>query len=234
MVYMRFKKYMDDRIDFQPLELAGRGKRFSEPFYNSIYDAAYDIYEMVKEDIDTCKCAFWGHSMGCLILFELVSKLIDVNKHPVHIFLSGRQAPHISYTDKKIHHLSDGEFKNEVLKYNGTPKELFECKDLADIFLPILRADFKIVEEYKYIKDNNKINSDLTIMFGKYDNMNREDAGSWAEYTKGACKVYELEGDHFFIFEYEREVADIINKTLSNIQADSLALPYKTDISKEG
>lgn len=212
--YVRYKKYLHPSIELQGIELAGRGKRCEQSFYKSIDDAAEDVYELIKYDIDKYECAFWGHSMGCLILFELAHKLSDKNYNIMHLFFSGRQAPHLKNRDRTIHKLTDEEFKEEIIKYDGTPKEIFEQKELSDIFMPIFRADFGIAENYNYIDKMKRLNSEFTVLYGKYDNMSKGEVNSWALHTSKSCRVHEFEGGHFFIFEHVKEVADIMNKVL--------------------
>ncbi|GFZ30085.1 hypothetical protein CSC2_06110 [Clostridium zeae] len=47
-----------------------------------------------------------------------------------------------------------------------TPKEVFENKDLFKFFLPILRADFQVVDAYKYLGLNSKLDVDVSIING--------------------------------------------------------------------
>ncbi|RFA31790.1 hypothetical protein CAI16_19840 [Virgibacillus dokdonensis] len=58
--------FSNNAIDIEPVELAGRGKRISDPLYNSMSEAINDVYEwMIAENkLMHDSFAFFGHSMG--------------------------------------------------------------------------------------------------------------------------------------------------------------------------
>ncbi len=212
--YLKWKGSLSKGIELCPVELAGRGKRFSEPFYESINEAVEDVYQQIHLEIDDSPYAFFGHSMGSIILYELYFRLIERNhKPPVHLFISGRRAPECQ--DSEItYNLPEAEFVKKVLQYGGTPKEFFENKDLADIFIPLLRADFKIVQTYAYTPKCKNLSTDVTIMYGKDDSYTSGDVDSWEKHVTGTYTMHEFEGGHFFIFKSMQQVLDVLNQTL--------------------
>ncbi|MCS4470411.1 hypothetical protein JQ036_04690 [Clostridium botulinum] len=48
-----------------------------------------------------------------------------------------------------------------MIELGGTPEELSNNKELLDIFIPIIRNDFKILENYNYEKKKIR----LSVMF---------------------------------------------------------------------
>ncbi|MDP4180723.1 MAG: thioesterase domain-containing protein [Bacillota bacterium] len=215
MAYSKWKNYMDGAIELCPVELAGRGKRFRTPSYNTMEDATNDVYNIVMDDLDKFEYAFWGHSMGCLIVYELINRIASSNhRDPSHIFLSGRYPPHI-YKNKSRHTLPDDQFIQEISKLGGTANELLREKELLDIFIPILRADYRIVENYKHSKQYAKWNFDITILTGNSDeDVSAKDIIQWEEYTNKKCRIINFDGGHFFIHDRVQEIAEIINDTL--------------------
>jgi medium-chain acyl-[acyl-carrier-protein] hydrolase len=218
MVYNKWKKYLHNTIELCPIELAGRGKRFAVPFYSSVEDAVDDIYNSIKVELDRNEYAFWGHSMGSLLAFELEHHVKRFgHKEPVHIFFSGRTPPHFKNDNEKpIHTLPDEEFKNEIRRLGGTPKELFESKELLELFLPILRADYRIIEEYKYFPRNYSFNNSISVFSGKEDvEITPDVLMQWDRYTKNECNIYQFDGGHFFIHDNVKDITNIINSTLT-------------------
>ena len=51
-----------------------------------------------------------------------------------------------------IYYLDDEGFIEGLRRYEGTPKEILDNKELISIFLPTLRADFVIDEDYQDTK----------------------------------------------------------------------------------
>jgi medium-chain acyl-[acyl-carrier-protein] hydrolase len=215
--YSKLNKYLNKSIELYPVELAGRGKRFNDPLYNTVEEAIDDLFNRIEKDISNSEFAFFGHSMGTVFVYELIKKLNRMNmKKPVHAFLSGRYPPNI-HKGKILHTLGDEEFKKEIFELGGTPLELFENKQLSNIFIPILKADYKIIETYEFKGTNSKWDFDITVLNGKDDvDVKMEDVVEWKEYTKGNCEFINFDGGHFYLFDKLKEVADVINNKLSN------------------
>ncbi|MBD7910534.1 hypothetical protein H9661_04090 [Clostridium sp. Sa3CVN1] len=115
---------------------------------------------------------------------------------------------------RSIHNLNDVEFKKELLRLGETPIEVLENDDWAKIFLPVLRADFKVVEEYTYTIKANKLNCDLTILYGEKDYLTINNLEKWKEHTNNKCTFLKFSGGHFFIDNNTWEIVNIINNTL--------------------
>lgn len=219
-VYHRWGKYLDSAVELCPIELAGRGMRFSEPCYNDFNETVEDLYQIISSQLGQGPFAFFGHSMGSLLTYALVHKLKrNGYQEPMHIFFSGRYPPHIM-KDRDVHLLPDEEFKKEIFKYGGTPKGLMENEDLLKVFLPILRADYKVINTYNHESKDEKIQCSFSILNGKQDfeviNYNMDE---WKDYTSGECYFYEFDGGHFYINDKVEEITEIINDTLILNQA---------------
>lgn len=214
MIYNSWNKYIKDSIDIKPVELSGRGCRVKESLYNSINEAIEDVYNIVKREINEYPFAFFGHSLGNIIAYELACKIREQKYfQPFHLFLSGRGAPHICKQAEPIHNLSDGEFKKEIMKFGGTPNEFFEHPDLLEVFLPILRNDFRLAENYRY-KGKSVVDCDISIFFGKEEDITTEEIIGWEKYTSKKCSFYPFDGGHFFIKKHIGKIVDIINRTI--------------------
>ncbi len=216
-VYNQWKSLLNKSIELCPLELKGRGKRFGAGFYNDFDDAVNDLFELVKNDLDHSEFAIWGHSMGSLLAYELGQKILaEKQKDPVHIFFSGRKPPYPLKLVRFVHKLSDEEFKKEVLKYGGNTKEIFEDKNLASLFLPILRADFRVLETYKFKENRRKFECDISVLYSSEDETTKPDEiNEWASVTQKNCKIYDFNGGHFFINDCKNSVVEIINSVLA-------------------
>lgn len=216
MIYNRLKKYLDDSVNLIPLELAGRGMRSKENFYESIDEAVEDIYNTIEDKIDGTKFAFLGHSMGTLIEYELIYKIYE-QKHqlPVHAFFSGRYIPQAKKSKEDLYKLSDKDFIDEIYKIGGTPKEFFENEELVKMFIPILKSDYKIVETYEHKDKKEKFSFDITIFNGREDkDVTINDSYEWKNLTKSNCDVYIFDGGHFFILNKLKDIGDIITKKI--------------------
>lgn len=144
--------------------------------------------------------AFFGHSMGALISFELTRLLRrDDQLSPVHLFISGRRAPQLPDSDSPIHDLPESAFLEELRHLNGTPPEVLENAELMQLFLPMLRADFSVVETYAYTPEP-PLNCPITVFGGLQDSKaSCDELEAWREQTKASFVLQMFPGDHFFL-----------------------------------
>lgn len=213
-IYAKWKRHISKEIELCPIELAGRGKRYEAPLYNSLDEVIEDVYNVIKNDIDN-DYAFFGHSMGCLIAYELAHKIQKLGKDsPSHIFFSGKRAPHTQRVSNDIYLLPDEEFKNEILSLGGTPKEILEHKELYELFIPILRADFKVNDTYEYVEPESKLDCNITVLNGKEDKITLNEIIGWKQHTSKDCKIYMMDGGHFYLNDKYEDIIKIINHTL--------------------
>ncbi len=213
--YYKWKKYLSNSVELYPVELSGRGKRFVAPLYNSFEEATEDICEIVKTELDGTMYAVFGHSMGSLLAYELINKLKEQNFYaPIHVFFSGRHPPHVK-VENAIHFMNDIDFIAEIIKYDGIPQGLLNNKEILDFFIPILRADYRIIENYRYYFKNYKFEFDISVFSGNKDrSIKIESLEDWGKYTKKRCIIYEFQGGHFFLDENVEGIIKIINDTL--------------------
>ncbi|HCQ89391.1 MAG TPA: thioesterase [Clostridium sp.] len=215
-IYYKWKKHLNSSIQLEPIELKARGKRFNESFYETLEEAVEDIFQIIKDKIVHDEYAIYGHSMGSLLAYELYYKIASKDlKIPKHIFFSGYKSPDIKSQEKHIHLLPDEEFIREVIGLGGTSEELLDNKELLELFIPILRSDFRVLENYVYINREDKIQCDISVLSGKEDDITQEEILAWKNHGDKEFKVHNVEGGHFFINTNSEIITDIINKTLA-------------------
>lgn len=214
--YSQWRQFMDPAIDLRPIELAARGRRMREANYNSIDDAVNDVFNIIKDELKQGPYALYGHSMGSMITFELAYKIKAAGyPGPIHCFFTGRAAPQISRDKKRrLHHLDDKQFKEQLLEMGGTPKEFFEHPELLEVFLPLLKGDFRLTETYIHPPKDSPLDCDITVMSGRQDEDSEEEVEAFRIHTKGNCNIHYFDGGHFFIYEEQPRVLEIINQSL--------------------
>jgi medium-chain acyl-[acyl-carrier-protein] hydrolase len=214
--YSSWKQLLNPDIEMRAIELAARGRRMREPNYNSIDDAVDDVFNIINDELHQAPYALFGHSMGSMIAFELAYKIQRNNlPEPIHIIFSGRAAPQVSREKKrKLHHLPEKEFREQMFEMGGTPKEFFEHPELMDLFLPLLKGDFRLTETYIHPKKNGPLDCDITVLSGRQDEDSEEEVEAWGVHTKGNCDIHFFDGGHFFIHDEPERVLNIINDAI--------------------
>lgn len=218
MHYIQWKNYVNKNVEVIPVELSGHGRRMSEDFYKDFNSAIDDLAGNICKQLDGSQFAIFGHSMGTTLAYELAYKIIEMkNQEPIKLFLSGRRPPHIIQEKKRLYLLPDNEFIEEVKNYGGISEEVLKEKELMDMVLPVLKADFKIIDTYEYMIKNRKLNCDIVAFTGKDDfKVNTEELLEWKEYTNGKYYLYEFDGGHFYINDNINKIISIINEKLES------------------
>ncbi len=221
-IYSSWKSALMPNVVLRPIELSGRGKRFDETLYKNIDHAVNDVLNIMRSEISKAPYALFGHSMGGIMVYELARKIREEQlPAPFEIFISGKSAPNIQRERKKFSQMPINEFRKEVLNLGGTPKEFFEHPELLDLFLPILKNDFRLVETYNFIERNSILENDLTILLGEHDDLTKEQEEGWSMLTNQKCSTHYFNGGHFFLNEKTEEVIAILNKKLNQSKPQS-------------
>lgn len=179
--------------------LPGRGARIKEAAFSDLRSMVEAMASAVIPYLDR-PYAFFGHSMGALVSFELARRLRGRGLHgPAHLFVSGRRAPQLPADWPITYDLPDAEFVDYLRTLNGTPDAVFDHPELLELMLPLLRADFAVVETYSYVP-GPALDCPVTAFGGAGDaEVNRAEVEAWATQTTAAFAARILPGDHFFL-----------------------------------
>mgnify|MGYP001615144830 CR=1 FL=1 len=212
VVYRTWPNDLPPEVEMCAIQLPGREHRFRETPLRNLDEAVTALAQALQSHWDL-PFAFFGHSLGGLIGFELAHYLREQGARvPIQLFISARRAPHLPEPLPPIHALPDAEFLVQLQnRYGGIPQAILQAPDLLNAMLPLLRADFTLFEKYVY-RSRSPLVCPITVFGGEHDQIvGREDLAAWQEHTTDAFSLRMLEGDHFFVrsaqFEIVREVS---------------------------
>lgn len=217
-IYTKWNRHLNPSVELVAVELAGRGSRMQEGLYQNIPEAVEDIFKFISKDIHQGPYAIFGHSMGAMLAYKLAQRIREAGGvEPLHIFLSGRGAPGIKRDDKKKYHLmNEKEFMEAIIKLGGTPPEFFEHPELMELFLPLLKNDFKLSESDDIPVEIKPLDQNLTVFLGKEEDLTAEQCDSWKKHTRKLCNIHYFNGGHFFLHNETEQITRIINNVLVN------------------
>ena len=199
LVYRGWPKHLPETIEVGVARLPGRESRLSEAPYRRLTQIVEDLAPALSPHLDK-PYVFFGHSMGAMIGFELARELRRLKAPgPSHLFVSGRPAPQLRGRTPHNYQLPDPELIEELKRLNGTPPEVFSHPELLELMLPIIRADFEVVQTYAY-RPEPPLACPITAFGGVEDaEVSRDELEAWRSQTTGAFRRLMLPGDHFFI-----------------------------------
>ena len=213
-LYRPWAERLSDDIELGIIILPGREHRITEPLVNELTTIVSKIESNILSFLDK-PFAFLGHSIGSLISFELMEVLNkNYNKKPDYYFVSAYAAPHIKNRKLRMSELGDDELINTLKNYNGTPPQVLENPLILEYLLPIVRADFSIYDNYKYV-ERETLNCPLSVFMGKEDDIEENALQAWRNYTDKEFELHKFNGGHFYINDYTEEVIEIIHKSLN-------------------
>lgn len=185
-------------IEICAIELPGRGKRLLEPAFTDLDEIVRVVGPQLTPLLDR-PFAFFGHSMGALVAFELCRWLRrTLALKPLHFWASAARAPHLSSKLPPMHSLSEADFIERLKHYQGTPLSVLNNAELMNLMLPTLRADFTVIETYRY-QPRAPFNFPITGLWGESDNIvSQTEVAAWQVHTS-VFKLEAIAGDHFFI-----------------------------------
>lgn len=200
--FVPWQRAIDPAIELCPVQLPGRGARFNEPLCTSFSTLIADLAQMLVEQtaLSDLPFAFFGHSLGSLIAFELARYCQQHGlTQPQRLIVSGCNAPPLKTNKRRLHELPDEELLARLREYNGTPEEVLNSRELMRLLLPVVRADFALGADYQYQPDP-LLGIPVTACTGCLDpHVDAAGMAAWAKLTQADFRLHSFNGDHFYI-----------------------------------
>ena len=196
----------------------GRGQRFRETTVETV-EAMVEDYLWALRDNLNLPFAFYGHSLGGLVAFEVARRLeAEGLPTPEHLFIGASAPPHYGLIHSKIGHLPDAEFVDVVQeRYAGIPAAVLNEPELMELLLPVLRADFAAYENYEFA-DTGSLSCPVTAFSGAEDRgIAPEVMAGWSQHTRGRFEMHTVPGDHFFLTVSKDFVLSTIQQNLRRL-----------------
>lgn len=215
-IFRAWQAALPPTIELCPVQLPGRENRFADPPFTRLEPLVQALAQAIVPYLNK-PFAFFGHSMGSLVSFELTRLLRQkTGLQPVHLFVSSHRAPHLPDPHDPLHELPDAAFWEQVIKLNGTPEEVLHETELMNLLLPLLRADMAVCETYAYAPDK-PLDCRISAFGGRQDKyINQEDLAAWQQQTSNTFTLRMFPGDHFFLLGGYAQILQAITTDLAD------------------
>ncbi len=217
VIFRTWSKSLPTTVELCPIELPGRLTQMKLPAFTQLEPLVQAIAPVLLPHLDK-PFAFFGHSMGALLSFELARLLRkEYGIIPVHLFVSARRAPQIPDPKPPIHALPEPEFKEELRRLNGTPEAVLQNAELMQLLVPILRADFAVLETYVYTAEP-PLNCPITAYGGLQDQeVSYDELQAWQNQTNAGFSLQMFTGNHFFLHSAQSLLLQSLSQELHRI-----------------
>jgi medium-chain acyl-[acyl-carrier-protein] hydrolase len=187
-------------IELWGIRLPGREQRLSEQPFQRMGPLIDALYEAMAPHLNV-PYAFYGHSLGTLVAFEMARKTRRQGQPgPVRLLVSAHAPPQLALRRPPLHNLPKKEFEDELRRFAGTPEEVLQNEDLMSIMTQALRADFEVGETYSY-EEGPALDCPISA-FGGWDDsdVSQADMEAWRIHTSREFSLHMMKGNHFFVF----------------------------------
>lgn len=201
------------------VQYPGRMDRIAEPPPTDMDALAADIAAAIDDDAVPAPFALFGHSLGASVAYEVAVRLTAAGRPPVHLFVSGRPAPHRGRTGAlaRRHLATDERLWREVVTLGGTDPELADNPQVRDLAVPVLRADYRLAETYHRTAPV-VLDCPVTALFGRDDADTRpHEIGAWAHVAAGRFELHDFPGGHFYFVSDPRPMLDVLVRALRTV-----------------
>lgn len=184
-------------VELVAVQYPGRQDRYREPCFEEMDPLAGEIAAAVL-DLLPGPLAFFGHSMGAAVAFEVARRLQEHGREPVRLFVSARSAPTRTRPDRLPIH-SDEELLAYLHALGGGAAHLLEHDDLRELTLPMVRSDLRLIEAYA-CADGPPLRCPITAIVGAADDScTAADVAGWRAYTAAGFELHTFPGGHFYL-----------------------------------
>lgn len=193
------------------VQLPGRQDRWQEIPYTDFGTLARDLTDEITDAAAGNPCVLMGHSLGAAIGYE-VAREMQARRAPAPALLvvSAAPAPFVDADSVAADQLSDTELIERTRELGLLPAQVLDSDELLELVLEALRADMALADSYRYVP-GAPLSCPVSVFGGRQDPLVPEAAlNSWTSLTSNRTVVRVYDGDHFYLWGREREVASAI------------------------
>ncbi|WP_033287244.1 thioesterase II family protein [Streptomyces sp. NRRL F-525] len=160
--------------------------------------------------------AYFGHSMGAVVAFEVARRLERRGNGPALLFASGRRAPS-THREESVHQRDDDGVIDELKRLNGTDARVLADDELLRMILPAIRGDYRAIETYR-CPPGPKLGCPVTVLVGDADpRTTLDEAHAWSTHTTGRFDLRVFPGGHFYLSTHPEAVTETVAAGLATL-----------------
>ncbi|MET9324821.1 alpha/beta fold hydrolase [Streptomyces sp. NPDC003038] len=213
--FRTWSRHLDPSVELVAVCYPGREGRFSEPLIPTMDELSSQITAELLAEAPV-RTVLLGHSMGAAVAYETLLRLEAAGAdHFTRLCVSGRRLAATATATATataaaadVAPRTDEELIAAVTSLGGTNAEVWKDPDLCELFLPILRNDYHLIDNYRPREDAPPLRAEVITLTGDRDpRVAPQDAKQWSGVTWGPFASHVFEGDHFYLIPHAAQVA---------------------------
>ncbi|MFB7293631.1 thioesterase II family protein [Actinacidiphila glaucinigra] len=222
--YRSWAAHMPAGVELSAACYPGREDRLLDPPAVSMDELTAPLARAVAAEADGVPVAFFGHSMGGLVAYETALRLSATGGPKLAALFVSAYADPGRRPSRALANAGDEELVLELTQLGGSDAAALEHPELRDLILPVVRADYRLLEDY-VAPPVRTVGAPLTAYYGRQDDALAADHGSqddapppdtmapWSEATSSSFSIRTFDGGHFYLVEHVRDlVADVLTR----------------------
>jgi pyochelin biosynthetic protein PchC len=207
-------------VDLLALRYPGREDRFNEACLTDMASLA-DGANLALRDLSDAPLALFGHSLGAALAYETASRLERSGIPLARLFVSAHPAPHLQ-RGGTLHLGDDAALLEDIRRQDGPGNALLDDADLRAVFLPILRADYQVIETYRP-REITPLRCPVNLLLGETDmEVTEAEAQGWRKASHIPLSIQRFPGGHFYLVEQRPQ---LISHLLATCQIGTVPGP---------
>lgn len=213
--FHRVNSRLGREVEALTVQLPGREQRLAEAPFRSVPALLDALDHFVTPVLRRGPFAVWGHSLGAKLAFEWTRALVAQGCAPQVLIVSGCPAPSQPSVRERLTDLDDEAFIHEIWRLEGTPREALENRELMQLVLPFLRADYALSEDY--VPASLAALPVPVVAWGglRDPEATPDEIEAWRAHTSTSFRSRFFSGSHFFFNEDPGRVAEELRTVLS-------------------
>jgi surfactin synthase thioesterase subunit/uncharacterized protein YbdZ (MbtH family) len=200
-LFRNWQRYCPADVEILAIASPGREARLNEKPFDNMGQYVDSLLAVLPTDKPF---AFFGHSLGAVISFELARQLHERGMPvPAHLFVSACPAPKLDPEPDPTPPPSDQALIEDITSMGGTPREILESPELLQMLLLPLRADYKLMDDY-VVPRHCHVRFPVTAYSGTADKeVPLNDILAWEHWAERGFELRTFAGDHFYLKDHE-------------------------------
>lgn len=153
-----------------------------------------------------------GHSMGAWVAWETARSLEQMRPERMLMTVVSGQNPPNFPPNTLLHQQDDSMLIADMNRQNPQNSALWEHPEMRQLFLPAVRADYRLLETYR--AEPGTV-ADLTVVYGEDDpEIDTSVIQRWRTASRGAFRSLTLPGGHFYLSAPDLSLAHYLRELL--------------------